>query len=124
MRYVMTSPESVRSLKESDRRRWPRYRLGEHAAFVLIADGQSRGCRIEDISLGGAKLRLEGETPRNLEVRIEHPAAGYVYANRCWSEPGILGIEFDLSAQALDVIAYCLELLDDSGGDVSSKVAP
>ena len=121
----MTSPESVRSLKESDRRRWPRYRLGEHAAFVLTADGQSRGCSIEDISLGGAKLRLEGETPRNLEVRIEHPAAGHVYASRCWAGPGVLGIEFDLSAQALDVIAYCLKLLDDSGsGDVSSAAAP
>lgn len=107
----MTLPKNAQALRGSDRRRWPRYALGQANSFTLTADGRSYACTIEDVSLGGAKLRLSGDTPRNLEMRIEHPVAGYVYANRCWGEAGVIGVEFGLSPQTIELVAYCLESL-------------
>ncbi len=49
---------------------------------ILTADGWSRPCRIADIAAGGAEVRLSGAPPRNLEVRFEHPLAGYLHGTR------------------------------------------
>ncbi|MEE8507141.1 MAG: PilZ domain-containing protein [Kiloniellales bacterium] len=107
----MTLPRNAQALRGSDRRRWPRYALGPSATFTLTADGQTQGCTMEDVSLGGAMLRLDGDTPRNLEMRIEHPTAGRVHANRCWVRDGVMGVEFDPSPRTLELVAYCLESL-------------
>jgi hypothetical protein len=91
-----------------DRRQWPRYGLAGRGPFTLTADGRICACTIEDISLGGARLRLDGEIPRNLEIRIEHPLMGSAYAKRCWSGAQGMGVEFDHSQQSLDFITHCL----------------
>ncbi len=114
----MTLPKNAQALRGSDRRHWPRYALDPSATFTLTADGRAQRCTMEDVSLGGAKLRLDGDTPRNLEMRIEHPAAGPIHAYRCWAKEGVLGIEFDLSPRTIELVAYCLESL------VSSTVPP
>ena len=114
----MTLPKNAQALRGSDRRRWPRYELGPSAAFTLTADGRAQGCTMEDVSLGGARLRFGGDTPRNLEMRIEHPTAGHVHANRCWVRDGVMGVEFNLSPRTLELDAYCLESL------VISKASP
>lgn len=107
----MTLPKNAQALRGSDRRRWPRYALNPSSTFTLTADGQAQSCTMEDVSLGGAKLRFDGDTPRNLEIRIEHPTAGYIHAYRCWAEEGVLGVEFDPSPGTLELVAYCLESL-------------
>ena len=91
-----------------DRRQWPRYGLAGRGPFTVTADGRICACTIEDISLGGARLRLDGEVPRNLEIRIEHPLVGYAYARRCWTGRHGIGVEFDHSRQSLDFITQCL----------------
>ena len=72
------------------------------------AEGGMCACTGEEMSLGGARLRLDGEVPRNLEIRIEHPLAGYAYARRCWTGAHDIGVEFDHSRQSLDFITHCL----------------
>jgi hypothetical protein len=105
----MSTMPAAEDAEEVDRRQWPRYALGGREPFTLTADGRICECRIEDISLGGARLSLEGETPRNLEIRIEHPLVGHAYARRCWKGSRSIGVEFDFSQQSLDFISHCLQ---------------
>ncbi len=96
---------------DAERRHWPRDRPGQDIAVTLTADGWSRPCRIAHIGLGGAEVHLDGAPPRNLEVRIEHPAAGYFYATRAWVGADVMGIAFDSRERARAFLSLC-ELRD------------
>ena len=91
-----------------NRRQWPRYALRKTESFTVAADGRIVTCAIEDISLGGARLRMAGPAPRNLEIRIEHPRLGLAYARRCWQAKDRLGVAFDHSGPSLAFIAGCV----------------
>ncbi len=95
-----------------NRRQWPRYALLERESFTVTADGRpgtdGATCAIEDISLGGARLRMAGSVPHNLEIRIEHPRLGHAYARRCWKAKDRLGVAFDHSGPSLAFIAGCV----------------
>lgn len=91
----------------AERRRWPRNRMNKGIPVTLTGDGWSRPCRITDIGLGGAEIRLDGAPPRNFEVRIEHPAAGYLYATRAWAGPGVIGVAFDNLERAGAFLSLC-----------------
>ncbi len=100
-------PEAV---GPGNRRQWPRYALPEGESFTVTADGRNGTgtCTIEDISLGGARLRMEGPVPGGLEIRIEHPRLGHAYARRCWKTKDRLGVAFDHSEPSLAFIADCV----------------
>ena len=91
-----------------NRRQWPRYALREPESFTVAADGRIGTCAIEDISLGGARLRMTGPVPHDLEIRIEHPRLGHAYARRCWRTEDRLGVAFDHSGPSLAFIAGCV----------------
>ncbi len=91
-----------------NRRQWPRYALREPESFTVAADGRIGTCAIEDISLGGARLRMAGPVPHDLEIRIEHPRLGHAYARRCWRTEDRLGVAFDHSGPSLAFIAGCV----------------
>ncbi len=91
-----------------NRRQWPRYAFPERESFTLAADGHTATCAIEDISLGGARLRMEGPVPGNPELRIEHPRLGHAFARRCWKAKHHLGVIFDHSEPSLAFIADCI----------------
>jgi hypothetical protein len=94
--------------ESKNRRQWPRYAFPERENFSLTADGRTVTCVIEDISLGGARLRMEGPVPGNLELRIEHPRLGHAFARRCWKAKHHLGVIFDHSEPSLAFIADCV----------------
>ncbi len=94
--------------ESKNRRQWPRYAFPERESFTLIADGRTATCAIEDISLGGARLRMEGPVPGNLELRIEHPRLGHAFARRCWKAKHHFGVIFDHSEPSLAFIADCV----------------
>ncbi len=94
--------------ESKNRRQWPRYAFPERENFTLTADGRTVTCVIEDISLGGARLRMEGPVPGNLELRIEHPRLGHAFARRCWKAKHHLGVIFDHSEPSLAFIADCV----------------
>jgi len=91
-----------------NRRRWPRYVLPKPESFTVTADGRIGTCAIEDISLGGARLRMNGPLPGSLEIRIEHPRLGHALARRCWKAKNQLGVTFDHSEPSLAFIADCV----------------
>lgn len=94
--------------ESKNRRQWPRYAFPERESFTLTADGRTVTCAVEDISLGGARLRMEGPVPGNLELRIEHPRLGHAFARRCWKAKHHLGVIFDHSEPSLAFIADCV----------------
>ncbi len=98
-------PEAADS---ENRRQWPRYTFPDRESFTLTADGRISACSIEDISLGGARLRIDGPVPGNLEFRIEHPRLGHAFARRCWKAKHHLGVVFDHSEPSLAFIADCV----------------
>ena len=76
--------------------------------MILTAEGRRCACDIEDISLAGARLRMRGPLPHSLEVRLEHPAIGYVYGQRAWATADAIGVELDLSARTLRLLGHYL----------------
>jgi hypothetical protein len=104
----MRAANWIEDMGRSERRHWPRYDLAGGLPVTMTADGMTWDCLLEDVSLGGARVRLDRPAPRNLEVRIEHPTAGSVYGARTWAGAGRMGVQFDLSPQALDLITHCL----------------
>lgn len=94
--------------RSQNRRRWRRHVVLDHGAVTLTAEGRRCPCDIEDISLGGVRLRLRGPLPHSFEVRLEHPVIGYVYGQRAWAGSDAIGIELDLSPRALRLLAHYL----------------
>ncbi len=91
-----------------NRRQWPRYALSKRESFTVTADGRIGTCAIQDISLGGARLRMDEPLPGSLDIRIEHPRLGRAHARRCWKAKHQLGVAFDLSEPSLAFIADCV----------------
>lgn len=100
-----------------NRRQWPRYTFPKLESFTVTADGRTGSCTcaIEDISLGGARLRMDGPLPGGLEIRIEHPRLGHAHARRCWKAKDQLGVVFDHSEPSLAFIADCVAAGIESG---------
>lgn len=96
------------ALPEENRRRWRRHAVAERITAILTAHGRNCACDIEDISLAGARLRLRDAVPENLEVRLEHPLIGYIYGRRVWAASDAIGVELDLSARSLRLLAHHL----------------
>ncbi len=99
-----------------NRRQWPRYALRERESFTVTAGGRTGICTIEDISLGGARLRMAGPVPGALEIRIAHPRLGHAHARRCWKAKDHLGVTFDHSEPSLAFIAGCVAEGVELGG--------
>ena len=91
-----------------NRRQWPRYAFPKRESFTVTAGTHIGACAIEDISLGGARLRMDGPLPANLEIEIVHPRFGHAYARRCWTTENRLGVAFDHSEPSLAFIADCV----------------
>jgi hypothetical protein len=116
---TIRSPEAA---EPGNRRQWPRYALSGSESFTVTVagrpttDGGTDGgpgtdggtCTIEDISLGGARLRMDGPALGGLEIRIEHPRLGHAYARRRWKAKNYQGVTFDHSMPSLAFIAECM----------------
>ncbi len=123
-RIQMSPPPDLGAAEPGNRRHWPRYTLPETESFTVTARPKPHGgtgaCTIEDISLGGARLRMEGPVPGSLEMRIEHPRLGHAYARRCWKAEGYLGVTFDHSEPSLAFIAGCLAEWFEAGDSTAA----
>ncbi|RMD62665.1 MAG: PilZ domain-containing protein [Alphaproteobacteria bacterium] len=73
----------------------------------LVIDGRQRICCVENISPRGARLHLAGDGPFNLEMRLEVPLLGVVYATRAWYRHERLGIRFQEEFDPTRLRAVC-----------------
>ena len=95
-------------LRDFERRRSLRFVLPHQEDIVLTAAGQEYRGKLEDISIGGAKLRLSSEPPASSDISLAHQSAGVIEGVCKWHDGEILGISFELTDPALQLISLCL----------------
>lgn len=95
-------------LRDFERRRSLRFVLPRQEDIVLTAAGREYHGKLEDVSIGGAKLRLTSDTPLPAELRLEHATAGVIEGTCMWHDGDCVGVAFDLTDPALKLISLCL----------------
>jgi hypothetical protein len=86
-------------------------RIGLFAMPVAIrAGGTIRGCTIVDLSLSGARIKLEFQLQAGATVALRHGAYGDLPANVVWVANGEAGLAFSLTE---DTVRYVTDMLID-----------
>jgi len=93
-----------------DRRRWSRYDVTGALPAVLVIADRRIACRIENVSLTGARLRLAEPAPPSPQLRVEY-RQGRGPGGRCvWSSADTIGVKFGFSEESVDLAMACLRL--------------
>lgn len=104
----MSSRIGPEHLRDFERRRSLRFVLPREEVIVLTAEGKQYEGRLEDVSIGGAKLRFVDDTPPPVDVSVEHAEAGEIHGTCMWHDGESMGIAFALTDSALRLISHCL----------------
>ena len=104
----MTSKVGPEHLRDFERRRSLRFVLPRQEDITLTVGGRIFHGKLEDVSIGGAKLLLQDPIPLPTEVSLEHSVAGRIEGHCMWHDGSAIGISFDLSDPALRLISLCL----------------
>lgn len=93
----------------ANRRKWSRYETGTEIPATLVLDDERVSCRIENISLAGAKLRVRRDAPRGTFVRLACETGGDVRGRCIWSGSQSMGICFGLSEPSIKLAFSCIK---------------
>ncbi|MGF1632166.1 MAG: PilZ domain-containing protein [Kiloniellaceae bacterium] len=104
----MSSKVGLEHLGDFERRRSLRFVLPRQEDITLFVAGQAYQGKLEDVSIGGAKLRMAGPVPAASELRLAHETAGTIDGVCQWHAGEVIGISFELSDPALHLISLCL----------------
>lgn len=104
----MSSKVGPEHLRDFERRRSLRFVLPRQEDITLFVDDQPYQGKLEDVSIGGAKLRLSAAIPAIADVRLEHATAGAIEGICMWHDGETVGIAFGLTDPALRLISLCL----------------
>ena len=109
---------------ETERRAWPRYTAERKVTLAVEIAGQKHSCLVQDISLGGARLKCDGDLLDSEEIVFTGPAFGPSRGKRLWQSTSEIGIEFDFSDETLSLISQCLRAMlhDDSQQRSTSRL--
>ena len=97
----MPSSQGSNAVLASERRRWERHALDQQTTLTAKFGGHIYRCMIEDLSLGGARLRFLGETPKETDVMLEHPLAGTIEGECVWLSESVVGVRFKTETRSL-----------------------
>lgn len=104
----MASKIGPEHLRDFERRRSLRFVLPRQEDITLVAEGTKYHGKLEDVSIGGAKLRLNGDSPPKGDFRLEHSVAGSIDGTCMWHDGTCVGVSFELTDPALQLISLCL----------------
>ena len=94
-----------------ERRLERRYEMPTGVVLKVITGDQYLTSRIEDISLGGACVRLNGPLATDQEIELAHPRIGKIHGQCVWSDYNRIGYRFDKGQASLELFAHCMKLL-------------
>lgn len=94
-----------------DRRKRHRYPVVGPITLTLYSGEEAITCKLEDVSLGGARARFEQPVELGEEFEIWHPSTGRFRALRRWSTTRTLGLSFDNLEVATHLCVQCLNQL-------------
>lgn len=104
----MVSRVGPEHLRDFERRRSLRFVLPRQEDITLTIGGRQYRGKLEDVSIGGAKLSLSDDLPAGDQVCLEHETAGAIEGTCKWHSGQSIGISFDLTDPALRLISLCL----------------
>ena len=94
-----------------NRRRSKRCALDRRTSGHVEADGRQYACVIEDISLGGARLRFEEGVPQGDGLTLEHAVAGSFRGSIVWNDAAVCGFRFEAAEHPLQRDLQCVALM-------------
>ena len=94
-----------------NRRRSKRCALDRRTSGFVQAGGGRHPCVIEDISLGGARLRFEDGVPEGDGLILEHAVAGSFHGSIVWRQDDVCGFRFDRAEHPLQRELQCVALM-------------
>lgn len=107
----MPRSKSQQQLKEDERRRHGRIAVSKKLPMTATAGGKIYTCYIEDISLGGLKLRFEGPVPEGKVIALDHPVAGTLCGRCAWRDGQLVGMELQVPSSDLERVLRCICLV-------------
>ena len=102
-RYTLETVDGI------DRRGRQRYPVTSPVTLTITADGQAYSCIVEDISLGGAKVRFYGSAALAADVQIAHPRTGKFNGECKWISGSTSGIAFHCDDAAVRLCVHCFK---------------
>ena len=107
----MPPSKPQQQLKEDQRRRHSRMPVGKQLPMTATAGGKIYTCYIDDISLGGLKLRFEGPVPEGKVIALDHPVAGTLCGRCAWRDGQTIGMELQVPSSDLERVLRCICLV-------------
>ena len=101
----------VSSSQVFNRRRSKRCVLDRRTSGHVRSGEARHACVIEDISLGGARLRFEGDVPEGEGLTLEHAVAGSFHGSIVWRRDSVCGFRFDPAEHPLQRELQCVALM-------------
>lgn len=95
----------------ADRRQWDRYSPDGQTSVTLAAGGRTYDCELVDLSLGGARLRVDEDLPDESSVVLLHRVGGIFFASTTWRRGNEIGIRFGVPAQTREHALQCAAVL-------------
>ncbi len=97
--------------QQEESRRHNRIDVAKQAPLTAMSGGQTYTCFVEDISLGGLKLRFEDKVPQGKVIAIDHPVAGTLCGRIAWREGKSAGMELQVPSSDLERVLRCICLI-------------
>ena len=109
---MMSLRHLLEPLNGVERRSQRRYPIRTDVAFTVVSEKQEYGCVVEDVSLGGIRLRLDHDVIEpGSEIQFRHPFLGKFSARSRWSKDRIVGIVVASQESAVRICVHCLKQL-------------
>ena len=96
---------------EQERRQHGRFGIDHNAPLTATSAGKIYTCYVEEMSVGGIKLRFEGEPPTGKVIALDHPVAGTLCGRCAWREGNVIGVELQVPTSDLERVLRCICLI-------------
>ncbi len=109
---MMSLRHLLEPLDGIERRAQRRYPIRTDVAFTVVSEEQEYDCVVEDVSLGGIRLRLDHDViDPNSEIHFRHPFLGQFTARSRWSKDRLVGLVVASQESAVRICVHCLKQL-------------
>jgi len=109
---MMSLRHLLEPLDGVERRAQRRYPIRSDVAFTVVSEEQEYGCVVEDVSLGGIRLRLDHDVIEpDSEIHFSHPFLGKFSAHSLWTKDHLVGIVVASQESAVRICVHCLKQL-------------
>jgi len=123
---LMTATRDPDRGEGRDRRRWSRYDADGEIEAVLVTEDGRIACRIENVSLAGAKLHIAkpAQPPAQsvARLRLDYRRQSGPGGRCVWSNSDSIGVRFDFSDESVALALACIRDTAPNAAEPSETV--